>query len=337
MSKSLGNTVSPGDMIERYGADTVRLFILFGANPEAGMEWSDAAIESNHRHILSIIDAFTSISSMNDDHNRIDEWLIARGRANLARWVDCMQKVSLREGVMISHFEMLSDWQWYVRRGGRNRDSGIEYLSNWAHMIAPATPHIAEEIWAGIGDGSILAKSTLVQDHPHEKDSVILAEEAYLRSVIDTARSLLPLAQKHSEKLIDRIVIQTAPEWTVNLAKEAIKLKDSNFDFIRQGMSFIKNHQTFVDSIDKGAVIQIWSSITTGSKKRRGKIQTWTSQETALITNGASEGAILESRSQFIAATLGIENIEVYEAGTGEDAGGKAKFAQPLEPGIAFL
>ena len=157
MSKSLGNTVSPGDMIERYGADTVRLFILFGANPEAGMEWSDAAIESNHRHILSIIDAFTSVSSMNDDRDRIDEWLIARGRANLSRWVDCMQKVSLREGVMISHFEMLSDWQWYVRRGGRNRDSAIEYLSKWAHMIAPATPHIAEELWSSIGDGSMLA------------------------------------------------------------------------------------------------------------------------------------------------------------------------------------
>ena len=56
-----------------------------------------------------------------------------------------------------------------------------------------------------------------------------------------------------------------------------------------------------------------------------------------MITNGASEGEILESGSQFIAASLGIENIEVYEAGTGEDAGGKAKFAQPLEPGIAFL
>ena len=324
-------------MIERYGADTVRLFILFGANPEAGMEWSDAAIESNHRHILSIIDAFTSVSSMNDDRDRIDEWLIARGRANLSRWVDCMQKVSLREGVMISHFEMLSDWQWYVRRGGRNRDSAIEYLSKWAHMIAPATPHIAEELWSSIGDGSMLAKSTLAQDHSLEKDSVILAQEAYLRSVIDTARSLLPLAQKHSEKLIDRVVIQTAPEWIANLAKEAIKLKDSNFDFSGQGMSYIKNHQTFIDSIDKGAVIRVWSSITTGSKKRRGKVQTWSSEETALITNGASEGEILESGSQFIAASLGIENIEVYEAGTGEDAGGKAKFAQPLEPGIAFL
>ena len=337
MSKSLGNTVSPGDMVERYGADTVRLFILFGANPEAGMEWSDTAIESNHRHILSIIDAFSSVSTMNSDQNQIDEWLRARGRANLARWIDCMQDVSLREGVMISHFEMLSDWQWYVRRGGRNRDSAIEYLSKWAHMIAPATPHIAEELWTKIGGKQMLANTVLSQDQTHENDSVTLAEEAYLRDVIDTARTLLPLAQKHSEKPIDRIVIQTAPKWSADLAKEAIELKDSSFDFSREGMSFIKKHQSFLNSSDKGAVIQFWSSITTGSKKRRGKVQTWTAEEATLIRSGANEGAILESRSQFIAATLGIENIEVYEAGTGEDAGGKAKFAQPLEPGIAFL
>jgi hypothetical protein len=102
-------------------------------------------------------------------------------------------------------------------------------------------------------------------------------------------------------------------------------------------MSFIRSHRSFVNSNDKGAVIQTWSAITTGSKKRRGKVQTWTVEETALIRNGVNERAILETRSKFIAATLGIESIEVYEAGTGEDAGGKAKFAQPLEPGIAFL
>lgn len=183
----------------------------------------------------------------------------------------------------------------------------------------------------------MLANTVLSQDQTHENDSVTLAEEAYLRDVIDTARTLLPLAQKHSEKPIDRIVIQTAPKWSADLAKEAIELKDSSFDFSREGMSFIKKHHSFLNSSDKGAVIQFWSSITTGSKKRRGKVQTWTAEEATLIRSGANEGAILESRSQFIAATLGIENIEVYEAGTGEDAGGKAKFAQPLEPGIAFL
>ena len=54
MSKSLGNTVSPGLMIEQYGADTVRLFILFAANPTAGMDWSDLAIASNHRVMIQM-------------------------------------------------------------------------------------------------------------------------------------------------------------------------------------------------------------------------------------------------------------------------------------------
>ena len=54
MSKSLGNTVSPELMVEQYGADTVRLFILFSANPTAGMDWSDSAIASNHRVMMQM-------------------------------------------------------------------------------------------------------------------------------------------------------------------------------------------------------------------------------------------------------------------------------------------
>ncbi len=47
MSKSLGNTVSPQGIIDQYGADTARLFIMHGANPEKELEWSDAASISN--------------------------------------------------------------------------------------------------------------------------------------------------------------------------------------------------------------------------------------------------------------------------------------------------
>ncbi|MDP6235750.1 MAG: leucine--tRNA ligase [Candidatus Poseidoniaceae archaeon] len=60
MSKSLGNTVSPEKMISRFGADTVRLFILFGANPEAGMDWSDSSVEANHKQLKSIFESIKS-------------------------------------------------------------------------------------------------------------------------------------------------------------------------------------------------------------------------------------------------------------------------------------
>ena len=51
---NLGNTVSPEEMIEKYGADTVRLSILFAANPTAGMDWSDVALEANYRVMLQL-------------------------------------------------------------------------------------------------------------------------------------------------------------------------------------------------------------------------------------------------------------------------------------------
>jgi leucyl-tRNA synthetase len=51
MSKSKGNTVDPQELIEQYGADTVRLFIMFAAPPEQSLEWSDAGVEGAHRFL----------------------------------------------------------------------------------------------------------------------------------------------------------------------------------------------------------------------------------------------------------------------------------------------
>ena len=150
MSKSLGNTVSPEEMISRFGADTVRLFILFGANPEAGMDWSDSALEANHRQMFSLIDAVDAALEFSDSPSKIDGWLMSRMRVNQKKWIEAMSEVSLREGVMVSHFEMLTDWHWYLRRGGCDRLTAMKFLEGWIPMLAPATPHIAEEFWRKI-------------------------------------------------------------------------------------------------------------------------------------------------------------------------------------------
>ena len=54
MSKSKGNTIAPDDVIDRYGADTLRLYILFAAPPELAMEWSESGIEGPHRFLLRV-------------------------------------------------------------------------------------------------------------------------------------------------------------------------------------------------------------------------------------------------------------------------------------------
>ncbi len=339
MSKSLGNTVSPEIMIAKYGADTVRLFILFGANPEAGMDWSDSAIDSNHRQMRAIHAALTQGIENKSETGQMDDWLLARSRQVHRNWIDNMSNVGLRDAVMISHFEMVTDWQWAQRRGGVSVSAGREYLSTWIPMLYPATPHLAEEMWNLLGNDTMLAQTVLDMEKTQDdvtQDVLVLGQEEYLRRVIDRARSVRELAERHTEGELSAVIIQTSQKWKGDLASQAIRMHDDDFDFKEGGNKFLQTQQCFQDEELKGEVMQYWRAIVVGQKKRRGRIHTWGEQERAMVSSEYDEGGFISENADFIATALGVENVEVYRAGEGEDVAGKARASIPLEPGIAW-
>ena len=330
MSKSLGNTVSPEEMISRFGADTVRLFILFGANPEAGMDWSDSALEANNRQMFSLIDGVDTALEFSDSPSKIDDWLMSRLRANQKKWIEVMSDVSLREGVMVSHFEMLSDWNWYLRRGGCDRITAMSFLHGWIPMLAPATPHIAEEFWKKLGREDLLAKFVIPVLQHDSNDVRVLALENYIKEIISSGRNVRALAERYSDNEITRVVIQTSPAWKSDLASEAISLHEAGFDFKEKGQSHVKSLEAFKDESTRGEVFQTWNSITIGGKKTRGRIHTWLEGERALISEEINEVEVIKENSDFIASALGVDSIEVHSVGESEDVGGKSRFAVPL-------
>jgi leucyl-tRNA synthetase len=339
MSKSLGNTVSPEIMIEKYGADTVRLFILFGANPEAGMDWSDSAIDSNHRQMRAIHSALAQGIQIDSESGAMDDWLLARARQSRKNWIGSMSNVGLRDGVMISHFEMVADWQWAQRRGGISTIAAREYLTHWIPMLYPATPHIAEEMWNLMGEDTMLALTDIdmnVTTETPEQDVIVLGQEEYLRRVIDRARSVRELAERHVDGNLSAVIIQTAQDWKSSLASQAIDMHADDFDFKQGGNKFLQTQQCFQDDELKGEVMQFWRAIVVGQKKRRGRIFTWGDQEKTLILNQYDEVEFLNQNAEFIAKVLEIGSVQVYRAGDGEDVAGKARTSLPLEPGIAW-
>ena len=339
MSKSLGNTVSPEIMIAKYGADTVRLFILFGANPEAGMDWSDSAIDSNHRQMRAIHAALIQGIENKSETGQMDDWLLARSRQVHRNWIDNMSNVGLRDAVMISHFEMVTDWQWAQRRGGVSASAGHEYLSTWIPMLYPATPHLAEEMWNLLGNDTMLAQTALDMEKTQDdvsQDVLVLGQEEYLRRVIDRARSVRELAERHTDGELSAVIIQTSQKWKGELASQAIRMHDDDFDFKEGGNKFLQTQQCFQDEELKGEVMQYWRAIVVGQKKRRGRIHTWGEQERAMVSSEYDEGGFISENADFIATALGVENVEVYRAGEGEDVAGKARSSIPLEPGIAW-
>ena len=240
---------------------------------------------------------------------------------------------------MISHFEMVTDWQWAQRRGGVSAQAGREYLYTWIPMLYPATPHLAEEMWKMLGNDTMLAltKLDLETNSPAPaEDRIVLGQEEYLRRVIDRARSVRELAERHTEGDFSAVIIQTAQEWKANLASQAVRMHADDFDFKQGGNKFLQTQQCFQDELTKGDVMQYWRTIVVGQKKRRGRIYTWGEQERALVSSEYDEIKFLAQNSAFIGAALGIENVEVYRAGDGEDVAGKARTSIPLEPGIAW-
>ena len=338
MSKSLGNTVGPVSMIEQYGADTVRLFILFAAQPTAGMDWSDVAVEACHRQMGSIWKFVRSMLDWGDDSAEIDSWLEESFATRRQEWNDRMDSVDLRAAVMTSHYEVYSDLVWYHRRGGRNGNLARTILSDWAKMLHPTTPHIAEEIWMLAGGQGLVAaveidfplkESGTKEEKSPVKMSSVLAAEIFLQSVIDQARQMKGLAERHLDEEVTSMTIQCAEGWKGEMVRKGIELVESDFPMKKAMGEMMSQPFAQSDGI-KPLVAGAW-------KRVMKQLFRWSPTYRAVLMANLDEVAVLISAKDFIAAELGIENVQVHQAGDGVDVGGKAKFAFPSEPGIAYL
>ena len=223
MSKSLGNTVSPEEMIEKYGADTVRLFILFAANPTAGMDWSDTALEANYRVMLQLQTMPEIILNWANQPTAIDDWLIARLKQRVAEFNQAMDSYDLRRAVEISHYELIKDINWYTRRGGNNSDIGRTVLESWTYLISVSTPHLAEE-WGKCLSVDKLVSASEMNDVglASSEEERILNHEFIMRTVLENARKVKSIAEKHLQGKAKKLTLIISPNWKNTLSREAI-------------------------------------------------------------------------------------------------------------------
>jgi leucyl-tRNA synthetase len=161
MSKSKYNGVNPGDVISKYGADTVRMFTLFKAPPEKDLEWDDADVEGQFRFLNRVWRLVTDFQP-DTVTDRIDKDLRRRiHRAIQAIMEDFAEGYQFNTG--ISELMILSN----ALQDAKDKQSftykeGIETL---LLLLAPFAPHITEELWHLLGhDRSIHLESLPVLD-----------------------------------------------------------------------------------------------------------------------------------------------------------------------------
>lgn len=164
MSKSLGNVVSPEEILSKYGADTARLFILFAAPPERELEWSDQGVEGSFRflnRIWRIVQAFEAVLAQKVteyDHSNLSE-----ADKDLRRVLhSSIKKVTndietrFNFNTAISTMMELANALYAYKEAAKEPNAGLIYeaISDLIKMMSPFVPHITEELWRGAIDAN---------------------------------------------------------------------------------------------------------------------------------------------------------------------------------------
>lgn len=167
MSKSKGNVVSPDEIVEKYGADTARIFILFASPPERDLDWSDAGVEGASR-FLQRYWRIIRMYCMETGNSEIQgEW--TEVEKNLRRQLhSTIQKVTSDVGNRFNFNTAISSIMELVNAMYQDRENLNqvrpavieEILRNGLILLSPFAPHITEELWQGCGhEGSVHQES----------------------------------------------------------------------------------------------------------------------------------------------------------------------------------
>ena len=161
MSKAKGNTVDPQELIEKYGADTVRLFMMFAAPPEQALEWSDDGVQGAFRFLKRFWSAVQSHAD-GGDVGELDVALLDNHQKELRRKThQTIAKVSDDVGrrytfntAVAASMELLNAINRFEDSGPLGRAVVREALDAVVLLLSPIVPHICHELWHVLGHES---------------------------------------------------------------------------------------------------------------------------------------------------------------------------------------
>ena len=157
MSKSKGNTVDPQELIDRYGADTVRLFSMFAAPPEQSLEWSDSGVEGAHRFIKRVwrlIHDFgqTAPADVPDNLSTEQKDLRRKVHETIAKVTDDYGRRQTFNTAVAAIMELCNELSRHGAETEADRTVVNEGLRAVLRMLWPITPHLTESLWHTLTD-----------------------------------------------------------------------------------------------------------------------------------------------------------------------------------------
>ena len=150
MSKSRGNVTAPDDLVQRYGADAVRSYLIFFAKWDMGAPWNRTGIEGTYRWLKRVWALFTEPvgkPSASPETLKVLRRKVHQTLKQVTRDFEQFEFNTIISGLM----ELLNEMYKARDAGAAGSPEWVEAVDIYLRMLAPVCPHIAEELWEIIG------------------------------------------------------------------------------------------------------------------------------------------------------------------------------------------
>ncbi len=222
MSKSKKNVVDPASIINLYGADTARWFMLSDSPPDRDLEWTDNGISGAFKFINKIWDISNNILSLDDYkcEKKAEKSIGEHLNITIENVTNNIESFSFNKAIA-NIYEFINSLQKSITKKTSTKKELVECLSGLSLILQPFVPHISEELWRLIGGRGLAVEkewpkfniaskessySVVIQINGKVRDLVLLDSEASKQQVVDLAAKSEKIKKYLHEKEIMKVV-----------------------------------------------------------------------------------------------------------------------------------
>jgi len=210
MSKSLKNVVNPDDVVEQYGADTLRVYEMFMGPLDASIAWSEEGLEGSRKFLDRVYRLITSKEIVADDNGALDK-VYNETVKSVTEQIEELKFNTAIAQLMI-----------FVNAANKEEKLYVEYAKGFVQLLAPFAPHLAEELWQAV---SQTGKSISNVAWPtYDESKLVEAEVEIVVQIKGKVRAKLVVAKDLSREELQEIALADEKIKSEIAGKEVVKV-----------------------------------------------------------------------------------------------------------------
>jgi leucyl-tRNA synthetase len=220
--KSSGNFVPLWKACEQFGADAVRCTVLLAAEGMDDPDWRADNVRDVKNRLESFLYLVDEVAQRPDhlaSNGHLENWLMSKISARARLVSEAIEKLKTRTAAAVALYDLWNDLRWYERRASKPDSTTLRtFIANWIQLLAPFSPHMAEEAWRKAGQKGFAAAAEWPKFEQVKVDASSDELETLIKQTLDDTQEIITTTKLTPKK----VHYYTAAKWKWRVYNEAL-------------------------------------------------------------------------------------------------------------------